>query len=390
MSDAPATTNTISGGGGGGRLGYTMTSNNININEEEEEQQRDERISARCNESSFATFTQEALSFPFAEGAFRWAAMGIYTDGARKGQHCVCKWFKDGHTDNDEFYDLDIKAMYKALELVELWNNEQFIDQLIKVNIPEVWVFGAGDEWAGLKALQEPFIEGYQKFNSNTGWNQPVDQPSASWSQVLQALSHFTYHISNEQFLLCDLQGGIYNNSVILTDPVILSRDKVYGKTDLGPKGISSFFSNHRCNQYCRRHWTVPRDRTRYHALRMGTSMAGGGDVGPVVAPAARATDNYGAPGRGGGGGRYTSNNTNNFFHRNNSSSNSSMLPPQVRKNSMGPPPVVSVNSSSTSSMMATTTTPRNNNYYDTNAGGFQQPPRRVPLVNDRNNYSRW
>lgn len=233
----------------------------------------DERISARCNESSFASFTQEELSFPFSQGAFRWAAKGIYTDGIRKGQHCVCKWFKDGHTAQDEFYDLDIKAMYKALELVDMWNKQQFIDQVIKVNIPEVWVFGAGDEWAGLKALQEPFIEGYQKFNSNTGWN--LNHNVSAWSDVLQALSHFTYHISQGRYLLCDLQGGIYNNSVILTDPVILSREKVFGKTDLGLKGISTFFSNHRCNAYCQHHWLVPEDRNRYHEMRMGTSMAG-------------------------------------------------------------------------------------------------------------------
>ena len=295
---------------------------------------RDERISARCNESSCATFTQDELSFPFAQGAFRWAAKGIYTDGPRKGQHCVCKWFKDGHTAQDEFYDLDIKAMYKALELVELWNKQQYIDQVIKVNIPEVWVFGAGDEWAGLKALQEPFIEGYQKFNSNTGWN--LDQKLSAWSDVLQALSHFSYHCSKGRYLLCDLQGGIYNNSVILTDPVILSSAKVYGKTDLGLKGISSFFSNHRCNRYCQHHWTRPVDQTRYHELRMGTSMAG------VTA------NDYGM--RGGG------------VHLNNR-----MPPPRA----MRPPP---------------TNIMRNN---DTLGFQHSQQPRRVPAVNEHS-YNNW
>ena len=47
--------------------------------------------------------------------------------------------------------------------------------------------------------------------------------------------------------MLCDLQGGVYRDGAVLTDPVILSRNKLYGLTDLGPTGISSFFSRHVC-----------------------------------------------------------------------------------------------------------------------------------------------
>jgi hypothetical protein len=144
-----------------------------------------------------------------------------------------------------EFFDLDIKAMNKALDLVQQWSSHTYITQLIKVNLPAVWVFAPGTgQWAGKKVLQEPFIENYQKFNSNTGWA----DSSTPWPQLMQALSHFSFHASGGQYVLCDLQGGVYSNAVVLTDPVILSRDKSYGVTDLGPRGISSFFSNHKCN----------------------------------------------------------------------------------------------------------------------------------------------
>lgn len=33
-----------------------------------------------------------------------------------------------------------------------------------------------------------------------------------SWGEAMQALSHFSYHKSGGQFLLCDLQGGSYRN----------------------------------------------------------------------------------------------------------------------------------------------------------------------------------
>jgi hypothetical protein len=126
--------------------------------------------------------------------------------------------------------------MDKAHDLVKEWNNRNMISQVVQVNIPQVWAGSAG-YLQGKRLLQEPFIENYQKFNSNTGWAD-TDTP---WPRVMQALSRFSYHVSGGQFVLCDLQGGVYSDTVVLTDPVILSRSKQYGVTDLGPLGISSF-----------------------------------------------------------------------------------------------------------------------------------------------------
>jgi hypothetical protein len=136
-----------------------------------------------------------------------------------------------------------------------------------------VWTFTASSSagWANTKCLLEPFIDKYQKFNSNTGWA----DDGTPWPRVMQSLSHFSYHVSGGQFVLCDLQGGVYSNGVCLTDPVILSRNKMFGVTDLGAEGISSFFSNHRCNEYCKSSWSRPADQTRYFTPQAGTSMIG-------------------------------------------------------------------------------------------------------------------
>lgn len=229
---------------------------------------------ARRNNATGATFTDNDLTHPFAQGGFRWVAKGTYTNGVRNGEPCVCKWFKSGHVDQASFFDLDIKAMDKAHDLVREWNNRNLINKLVMVNIPEVWTFissGGMGHLIGKRYLQEPFINNYQKFNSNTGWA----DSETPWPRVMQALSHFSYHVSAGQFVLCDLQGGVYSDAVVLTDPVILSRGKLYGVTDLGPRGISSFFSNHRCNEFCNTSWSRPADQTRYHRPQMGTSMAG-------------------------------------------------------------------------------------------------------------------
>lgn len=91
----------------------------------------------------------------------------------------------------------------------------------------------------------------------------------------MQALSHYSYHKNAGKFLLCDLQGGILSNGrgAVLTDPVILSRDRSYGVTDLGPEGMSTFFSRHVCNGFCMAHWQKPRDQAAYFRVFAGTSM---------------------------------------------------------------------------------------------------------------------
>lgn len=175
---------------------------------------------ARRNNASNAEFTHNALENPFAEGAFRYVAKGKYTKGARQGQDCVCKWFKTGSVYEETFYEADIKTAKKCIEIITAFNNEQCIDRLVQVNLPEVWQFEerSGTRWRGRKVLQEPYIQNYQKFNSNTGWS----NDGFAWGRAMQALSHYSYHISGGTLLLCDLQGGIYEDGAILTDPVIL------------------------------------------------------------------------------------------------------------------------------------------------------------------------
>lgn len=226
---------------------------------------------ARRNNAHRATFTNHNLSNPFAQGSFRWVAKGTYTEGQRAGQACVCKWFKTGGVLESHFYDSDLEASNEAIRIITKWNEKSLINRMVQVNLPEVWTFdsNASYEWAGKKVLQEPFIKSYQKFNSNTGWS----DDSIPWARVMQALSHFSYHTTNGQTLLCDLQGGVYNNGVVLTDPVVMSNERRFGPTDLGPHGISTFFGNHVCNEFCRGEWRKPRDQNRYHRSTAGTTM---------------------------------------------------------------------------------------------------------------------
>ncbi|KXX80413.1 Alpha-protein kinase vwkA [Madurella mycetomatis] len=227
--------------------------------------------SGRYNHSSKCAVNHDALEGPFASGAFRWVAKGTYTEGERQDQACVVKWFKTGAVFEEDYFTLDIKAVDKALEIVNRFNKLNIVPQAIKINVPQVWRFEDDSylEWAGARVLCEPFIHNYQKFNSNTGWN----DDTRHWGRVMQALSHFSYHISGGNYVLCDLQGGIYQHEVVLSDPVILSRAREYGVTDLGPQGISSFFRQHCCNEFCRPNWTAPANPQSFYQPVRGTTM---------------------------------------------------------------------------------------------------------------------
>ena len=227
--------------------------------------------SGRYNESKRCSVPVYSLENPFAEGAFRWVAQGNYTSGPRQSQACVVKWFKTGAVFSDDYFTLDIKAVDKALDIVNRFNQSNIINKEVKINVPQVWRFDSDGSpaWAGQRVLCEPYIRNYQKFNSNSGWN----DVTMIWGEVMQALSHFSYHITGGSYVLCDLQGGIYRHEIVLSDPVILSRSREYGVTDLGPNGISSFFSQHVCNSFCRRNWTQPSNPVRHFRPIPGTTM---------------------------------------------------------------------------------------------------------------------
>jgi hypothetical protein len=155
----------------------------------------------------------------------------------------------------------------------------------------------------GTSFLLEREIRGsFEKFSSNSGWLSGEDD-------ILEAFSHWSWCRSDEEELVCDLQGYRGDGSLphlgndyyyLLTDPAICSSDRLYGESDLGQQvrcvalwrrlrphtvpltraraglcpdmadgspvptarlqflmrvsgwqGINAFFANHTCNEWC-------------------------------------------------------------------------------------------------------------------------------------------
>eukprot|EP00929_Paragymnodinium_shiwhaense_P092010 TRINITY_DN51887_c0_g1_i1.p1 TRINITY_DN51887_c0_g1~~TRINITY_DN51887_c0_g1_i1.p1 ORF type:complete len:489 (-),score=83.18 TRINITY_DN51887_c0_g1_i1:253-1719(-) len=186
----------------------------------------------------------EPSAEPFAEGEFRFVYKGKYLRGERTGEACVEKIFKTGAVFEETFFQHDIKAVDKAHEIIDAFN-ALGKGKTVRINHPQVWTRVRDKQ----KVMVEPMIVGtFHKFNSNSGY---TDTSHA----MMQALSHFSFHHTRGECLLCDLQGGHYEDCYVLTDPVILSPNRQYGSTDLGTKGIENFFSHHRCTAFCNPSW---------------------------------------------------------------------------------------------------------------------------------------
>jgi len=207
------------------------------------------------------------------QGTFRVAFEGTYVGGTRNQQEAACKRFKPQFAGlEDEFFADDFRVAEKSIEFAEHWNAISDPTKTILVSKGDVM------QDRGVKYLVEPFIRHYAKFSSNSGWI-----ASTSCALAMEAFSHYTYHLSGGSLLVCDLQGRYRYNKFNkresryeLTDPAICSIDRLYGPTDLGEKGIDTFFFNHKCNQFCNLNgelWLRPYAPAQWFEPSSGTSM---------------------------------------------------------------------------------------------------------------------
>ncbi|KAK7975755.1 hypothetical protein PG989_014218 [Apiospora arundinis] len=191
----------------------------------------------------------------YAQGSCKWVFRGFYANGPNAGDPCVAKFFKAvSGTSFEEQLQNEFRVINMAQRIVQAWNSFQGPLARVAVSTPVVMSEDTAD---GAVCLVEPLLRLYRKHNDNGGW---VDLSEDLWNQNMQALSHFSFHCTNGKVILCDVQGGLYNNGYVLTDPAILSTTTgKYGSTDLGREGIIKFFENHQCNPfYCKSHWITP------------------------------------------------------------------------------------------------------------------------------------
>ncbi|KAK7943545.1 kinase-like domain-containing protein [Apiospora aurea] len=188
----------------------------------------------------------------YAEGTYKTACKGRFTAGPRNGQACVAKTFlKPKYGSFAEQWAGELRAVRTAQRIVEAWNDAGIIKEQLYVLVPEV--MSSNDGGAREQRMVEPLIRDYEKNNNNAGWVNASPDP---WNEVMQALSHFSYHATGGRRLLCDIQGGPVRGVYALTDPAVHSTTgDQFGPTDHGWEGFLKFFDTHCCNRFCRPSW---------------------------------------------------------------------------------------------------------------------------------------
>jgi len=97
----------------------------------------------------------------------------------------------------------------------------------------------------------ESFMPGaFLKYNSNAGY---VGDDAMSHYELVQSFTHFTFAASGGKLMVADLQGVANEDSVLLTDPQVLSLEGSFGPGDLQLKGIGRCLKTHRCGLTCRK-----------------------------------------------------------------------------------------------------------------------------------------
>lgn len=214
-----------------------------------------------------------------SRGKFRVTSSGTYEGGYRDGNEAVCKRFKTRcEPIEKEYFKCDFGVANKVISIAEDWNKICPEGAAITVTKCEII-----KNWDGIRYLVEPFIRRFTKFTSNNGWI-AEDEDEEEWACLaMEAFSHYSYHRSRGTLIVCDLQGRHREDRykkergrIELTDPAICSRKCKYGPTDLGEKGIESFFANHVCNKFCHRggkHWASPKYTQKWFDVSPSTSM---------------------------------------------------------------------------------------------------------------------
>ena len=193
----------------------------------------------------------------FAEGVSRRAYRAMrWTPREKYGQKAVVKEYKSSYTWAQGDWDVAVNTYKKAKEFADGFNvaaesRTNCPIKMVDCDIQKVTRRSTEgrpklNEWV----MVEDYLEGdFQKYISNSGWVKPR---CVQEYQSMPAFAHWSWVHSKGSQMVCDLQGVLYPDKYVLTDPAILSVEGSYGSTDLALVGMGLFFSTHQCTDVCR------------------------------------------------------------------------------------------------------------------------------------------
>ena len=156
-------------------------------------------------------------STPFAQGRFRFAFMGHYTEPPwKRGNKIVVKKLKESYTWNPSDWDTTVKIHKKAAELAQGFDafSRRNLIRFTKVSVFQVTSQGDpnGTAKLGENVIVEDYIEGtFKKWCNNYGF-------ISAESDYLPAFMHWSWVHTRGELMVADLQGVWKQDGFVLTD----------------------------------------------------------------------------------------------------------------------------------------------------------------------------
>ncbi|CAF2681945.1 unnamed protein product [Rotaria sp. Silwood2] len=190
---------------------------------------------------------------PFAKGSLRFAFYGQFASDEFDLMDVVFKEFcsSDLKLNHLQVYQEHLEIQVIAQFLADRFNNELrriFRRPLIVAYADADLVQQKTDEFK-IYQVEARMHQTWHKWNNNSG-----GISLSEYSTILQAFSHWTYHITAGRLMVVDLQGVKGKGAYLLTDPAIHFDNILRFKntrTNLGIKGMQQFFRTHVCSEVC-------------------------------------------------------------------------------------------------------------------------------------------
>ena len=190
---------------------------------------------------------------PFAKGSLRYAFYGQFSTENSSFDDVVFKELANDYSNNNAFMTyrehLEIQAI--AQFLAEQFNAEQ--QRLFRHAVPIIYadanLVQQTSNPSKIYQVERRMQHEWRKWNNNSG-----GVSLNEYSTILQAFSHWTYHVTNARLMVVDLQGVKVERAYLLTDPAVHCDDILRfcrTRTNLGIKGMQQFFRTHICSEIC-------------------------------------------------------------------------------------------------------------------------------------------
>lgn len=126
----------------------------------------------------------------YKKGTYWGLLRGEYVAGPRSGQKCVCKVMRSGDPEHDRLFDFHRQHTIRVHKQIRAFNDASIYGLPVALNEAAVYELPeeAGPRLQGVKALVEPYLEPFVKFNSNTGWEAPSMPGGVAAAMQVRAL----------------------------------------------------------------------------------------------------------------------------------------------------------------------------------------------------------